>query len=257
MTPLFDTHAHLCDAAFDKDREALLMDLPKRGIGLLMEAAVSLDSIRLVKALIERVPYIYGAAGVHPDASAAFDTAALDGVAQALKEPKFVALGEIGLDYHYDDMAPRELQRACFAEQLDLACQLCLPVIVHDREAHADCLSLLEARRGRLRGVMHCYSGSYETACRLIELGFYIGFGGALTFKNAVHQRDVASRLPLERLVIETDCPYMTPVPYRGKRNDPSYLSCTRDVLASIRGLDADELGAILTENGKRLYGLA
>lgn len=256
MTPLFDTHAHLCDAAFDEDREALLMELPKRGIGLLMEAAVSLDSIRLVKALIERIPYIYGAAGVHPDASAAFDTATLDGVAQALKEPKFVALGEIGLDYHYDDMAPRELQRACFAEQLDLACQLCLPVIVHDREAHADCLSLLEARRGRLRGVMHCYSGSYEDAVRYIDMGLYIAFGGALTFKNATKQRDIAGRLPMERLVIETDCPYMTPVPYRGSRNDPSLMHYTLKTLASVRGMDADEAAEITTENARALFGI-
>lgn len=172
---------------------------------------------------------------------------------RALAHPRVVAVGEIGLDYHYD-FAPREAQRRAFAEQLDIAAAHGLPVLIHDREAHGDCLALLGARRGRLRGVMHCFSGSYETARECLDLGLYIAFGGALTFKNAAVRREIARKLPLERLLVETDCPYMTPEPLRGTRNEPRLVRLVAEALAAARGADAEEIAAATAENARRLF---
>ncbi len=252
---LFDTHAHLLDEQFDADREELLASLPKEGITHVMEACCDEAGIDRVKALVARVPYLFGSAGVHPHSADEFRPETLDRIREALRQDRMLAIGEIGLDYHYD-FSPRDVQRDCFDAQLALAVELRAPIIVHDREAHGDCMDLLRRYRGRLTGVMHCFSASYEIAKECIDLGLFIAFGGALTFKNAVHQWEIASKLPVSRILIETDCPYMTPVPLRGTRNDPRKILYTLKKLAELRGTDEETLSEILYENSFQAFGI-
>ncbi len=252
---IFDTHAHLLDEQFDADREQLLVSLPEAGIRHVMEACCDEAGIDRVVELVARVPYFYGSAGVHPHSADEFRPETLEHIRTALTHERMVAIGEIGLDYHYD-FSPRDVQRDCFDAQLALSAELRRPIIIHDREAHGDCMDLLRRYRGRLSGVMHCFSASYEIAKECIDLGLFVAFGGALTFKNAVNQWAIASKLPLERLLIETDCPYMTPVPFRGKRNDPSYIVHTLKKLAALRDMDEEELSEILYQNSFRAFGI-
>ena len=250
---IFDTHAHLLDEQFDADREQLLVSLPSAGIAHVMEACCDEAGIDRIVALAARVPY--GSAGVHPHSADEFRPETLDHIREALTHERMVAIGEIGLDYHYD-FSPRDVQRACFDAQLALAAELHAPIIIHDREAHGDCMDLLRQYRGRLSGVMHCFSASYEIAKECIDLGLHIAFGGALTFKNATHQWEIASKLPLERLLIETDCPYMTPVPFRGTRNDPTRIIHTLLKLAELRNTDPETLSEALFENSFRAFSI-
>ena len=252
---IFDTHAHLLDEQFDADREQLLVSLPSAGIAHVMEACCDEAGIDRIVALAARVPYLYGSAGVHPHSADEFRPETLDHIREALTHERMVAIGEIGLDYHYD-FSPRDVQRACFDAQLALAAELHAPIIIHDREAHGDCMDLLRQYRGRLSGVMHCFSASYEIAKECIDLGLHIAFGGALTFKNATHQWEIASKLPLERLLIETDCPYMTPVPFRGTRNDPTRIIHTLLKLAELRNTDPETLSEALFENSFRAFSI-
>ncbi len=252
---IFDTHAHLLDEQFDADREQLLVSLPESGIAHVMEACCDEAGIDCVVELVGRVPYFFGSAGVHPHSADEWTPETAAHIRTALQNERMLAIGEIGLDYHYD-FSPRDVQRDCFDAQLALAAELHRPVIIHDREAHGDCMDLLRHYRGRLSGVMHCFSASYEIAKECIDLGLFIAFGGALTFKNAVNQWAIASKLPLERLLIETDCPYMTPVPFRGRRNDPSLIVYTLDKLAELRNADRGELAAILYENSFCAFGI-
>lgn len=250
---LFDTHAHMDDRAFDTDREALLASLPDAGIALLMNPGCSLASSRNADALSKAYPYIYAAVGSHPDAANEVDDAVLDAYRMLCKQnPKIKAIGEIGLDYHYEDI-PRETQKKAFRAQLELAREQGLPVIVHERDAHEDGMALVREFPD-VTGVFHCYSGSAEMARQLIDLGWYIGFTGVLTFKNARKAVETASAIPLERIVLETDCPYMSPEPFRGKRNDPSKLYRMAEVLAEIRGLSVEEIHAATMQNACRLY---
>ena len=253
---VFDTHAHLLDEQFDADREELLVSLPSAGITHVMEACCDEAGIDRVVALVERVPYFFGSAGVHPHSADEWRPETADHIRTALQKERMVAIGEIGLDYHYD-FSPRDVQRTCFDAQLALAAELKRPVIIHDREAHGDTMDLLRSYRGRLSGVMHCFSASFEIAKECIDLGLYIAFGGALTFKNAVNQWAIASKLPLERLLIETDCPYMTPVPFRGTRNDPRRILLTLKKLSELRGIDEETLAEALYENSFRAFGIA
>ncbi len=253
---LFDTHAHLLDAQFDQDRNALIPSFPGEGIAGFLEACCDANDIPKIAALVALYDHVFGSAGIHPHAADTADTASLLRVERALTNPKIVAVGEIGLDYHYD-FSPRDAQKKAFADQLDLAAAVKKPVVIHDREAHGDVMALVSARRGKLGGVLHCYSGSYEDAVRYLDMGFYIAFGGALTFKNAVRQRDIAARLPLERIVIETDCPYLTPEPHRGERNDPRLLHLTLEALAGTRGISPEEAAQATFDNAMRLYGIA
>ena len=250
---LFDTHAHLDDRAFDSDREALIDSLPGQGLALVMLPGCSAASSRAVSALSEKYPFLYAAVGSHPDAADEVDEAVLDGYRTLCqRNPKIRAIGEIGLNYHYEDI-PRDIQLKAFRAQMGLAKELGLPVIVHEREAHADGMAVVK-EFPEVTGVFHCYSGSLEMAKELIGLGWYIGFTGVLTFKNARKAVEVASNIPLDRLVLETDCPYMAPEPFRGKRNDPGKLYRMAERLAELRGLTVGEVEAITTENGKRLY---
>ena len=250
---LFDTHAHLDDRAFDADRASLLSRLPQAGLGLVMNPGCSLASSRAASALAAENAYIYAAVGSHPDAADEVSDAVLEEYrALCRQNPKIKAIGEIGLDYHYEDI-PRQIQLKAFRAQMALARELDLPVIVHEREAHADGMAVV-AEFPEVTGVFHCYSGSLEMAKWLIDRGWYIGFTGVLTFKNARKAVEVASNIPLERIVLETDCPYMSPEPYRGKRNDPSRLCFMAEKLASLRGLSVEEIENITLENGRRLY---
>lgn len=250
---LFDTHAHMDDRAFDEDREALLSRLPEEGIGLLMNPGCSLASSRAACALAGNYDYIYAAVGSHPDAAAEVCPEVLEQYRVLIREnPKVRAIGEIGLDYHYEDI-PREIQKEAFRAQMALAAELNLPVIVHEREAHGDGMAIVR-EFPTVTGVFHCYSGSLEMARELISLGWYIGFTGVLTFKNARKALEVAAALPLERIVLETDCPYMSPEPFRGKRNDPGKLYRMAQALAALRGLSEEAVQRVTLENGRRLY---
>ena len=252
---LFDTHAHLDDRAFQEDREALLAALPERGVELVMNPGCSLESSRNVAALTQRYGFLYGAVGSHPDAAEEICPEVIREYRELCKQNKKIkAIGEIGLDYHYEDV-PRSVQQRAFIAQLELARELSLPVIIHDREAHEDCLRIL-GDFPTVKGVFHCFSGSVEMARQLTAQGWYIGFTGVLTFKNARRAVEAAQAIPLERIVIETDCPYMAPEPFRGKRNDPGLVYRMAEKLAQIRGLSVEEAQRITLENGKRLYGI-
>ncbi|MBQ7800702.1 MAG: TatD family hydrolase [Oscillospiraceae bacterium] len=250
---LFDTHAHMDDRAFDCDREELLSSLPGQGLALVMNPGCSLASSRNAAALAEKYAYIYAAVGSHPDAADEVNEEVLEAYRTlCASNPKIKAIGEIGLDYHYEDI-PRDIQLKAFRAQMELARELDLPVIVHEREAHEDGMNVVRDFPG-VTGVFHCYSGSAEMARQLVDRGWYIGFTGVLTFKNARKAVEVASSIPLDRIVLETDCPYMAPEPFRGKRNDPGKLYRMAEKLAQLRGLTVEEVHHITTENGKRLY---
>ena len=252
---LFDTHAHMDDKAFDADREELLRALPEQGIALLMNPGCSLASSRAACDLAEKYDYIYAAVGSHPDAADEVNQETLEAYRMLCKQnPKVKAIGEIGLDYHYEDI-PREIQLRAFRDQMALARELNLPVIVHEREAHEDGMAVVR-EFPEVTGVFHCYSGSAEMARQLVKLGWYIGFTGVLTFKNARKALEVAQSIDLSRIVLETDCPYMSPEPFRGKRNDPGKLYRMAQVLGQLRGISAEEAAGISLENGKRLYGI-
>ena len=250
---LFDTHAHMDDHAFDEDRKELLENLPNQGIRLLMNPGCSLASSYNTDKLSREYDYIYAAVGSHPDVADEVNEEVLEEYRKLCKlNPKIRAIGEIGLDYHYEDI-PREIQLKAFRMQMELARELGLPVIVHERDAHEDGMKVVDEFPD-VTGVFHCYSGSAEMAKELIKRGWYIGFTGVLTFKNARKAIEVASAIPLDRIVLETDCPYMSPEPFRGKRNDPGKLYRMAEKLAEVRGLTVEEIRTITTENGKRLY---
>ena len=249
---LFDTHAHLDDHAFDADRRELIASLPGQGIGLLMNPGCSFESSRNAIALAEEYDFIYAAVGSHPDVADEVDDALIAEYRELCKHPKVKAIGEIGLDYHYEDI-PRDIQKRAFRLQMELAAELDLPVIVHEREAHEDGLKIVD-EFPTVKGVFHCYSGSLEMAKELVRRGWYIGFTGVLTFKNARKALEVAAGIPRDRIVIETDCPYMAPVPFRGKRNDPGKVLYMAGKLGEIWGVSTEEAARITLENGKRLY---
>ncbi len=250
---LFDTHAHLNDPAFDPDREQLMESFASAGVGLVMNAGCSLESSRDIVAMAEKYPWLYASVGSHPDSANEVNEAVLEEYRKLCKlSGKVKAIGEIGLDYYYEDI-PRDIQQKAFRMQMALAEELDLPVIVHERDAHNDGLAIVK-EFPKVKGVFHCYSGSAEMARQLVDLGWYIGFTGVLTFKNARKAVETAASIPLERIVLETDCPFMAPEPFRGKRNHPGYLYRMAEKLAEIRGISVEEVHAATYENGKRLY---
>ena len=251
---LFDTHAHLNDPAFDPDREELMAGLAAKGIGYVMNAGCSLESSRDIIQMAEKYPWLYGSVGSHPDSADEVNEEVIEAYRQMATHEKVKAIGEIGLDYYYEDI-PREIQKQAFRMQMELARELRMPVIIHERDAHDDAMRIVKEFKD-VTGVFHCYSGSAEMARQLVNMGWYIGFTGVLTFKNARKAVETAERIPLDRIVLETDCPFMAPVPFRGKRCDPGYLYLMAERLAEIRGISIEEVHAATMENAKRLYRL-
>ena len=250
---LFDTHAHYDDEAFDGDRESLLASMPGRGVGRIVNPGCTVASSRQAVELAERFDHVYAAVGIPPENCGDYQPSFIDELRQLAKHPKVVAIGEIGLDYYWAENPPRELQHRVLRDQLALAAELELPVIIHDRDAHADTLAIVE-EFPQVTGVFHCFAGSVEMGRALVEMGWYLGFNGAATFKNARKAPEVIADAPLSRLVIETDSPYLTPVPYRGQRNDSGYVRLVAERIAAIRGMAVEEVIRITWENGCRLF---
>ena len=278
---IFDTHAHLCDAAFDEDREAIIADLGTHGVGAFTEIGFDLPSSRAALALAERYPQVYAAVGFHPDHSDHLRDEDVETLRKMVEnDQKIVAIGEIGLDYHYTregilrraaasgqepdpeslataDPEP-EIQKACFRRMLQLARALGLPINVHSREAAQDTYDLIVEEHGyENSGIIHCFGYPVEMAERFVKLGLYVGVGGVVTFKNSRKLKEVVERIPIERIVLETDCPYMAPVPKRGTRNDPRNLPYVVEEIAALRQMDPAEVIRITTENAKRVYRIS
>lgn len=253
---IFDTHAHYDDEAFEEDRELLLKKINEAGVETIVNVGASMASSKRSIALAEKYPFIYAAVGVHPDEVGELDEQKMEQLREMCAHPKVKAVGEIGLDYYWDK-EKHELQKYWFRRQLELAHEQKLPVLIHSREAAKDTLDLMkEAEPFKLRGIIHCYSYSVELAREYLNMGYYLGIGGVLTFKNAKKLKEVAEYAPLSSIVLETDCPYLAPAPYRGKRNDSSMIAYTAEELARIKGVSVEEVLRITAENGKNLYGL-
>lgn len=252
---LFDTHAHYDDERFDEDRETLLRAMPEKGVGLIVNPGCDLPSSRMAVDMAQKYDFLYAAVGIHPENCGDFAPAMTDGLRALIKAPKVVAIGEIGLDYYWAENPPKELQQEVLRRQLALAQELHLPVIIHDRDAHADTLSIVR-EFPQVTGVFHCFAGSVEMAQALIKMGWMLSFNGAATFKNAKKAPEVIAAVPLEKLMIETDAPYLTPVPHRGERNDSSYVRFVAEKIAEIKGISAEEVEKATWENGKAFFGI-
>lgn len=250
----FDTHAHYDDKKYDADRDELLAGMNSAGVSLIVNAGTSVEESRLGLEIADKFSFVYASVGVHPHSAKEMDENSIGELRQLLRHPKAVAVGEIGLDYHYD-FSPRDVQRVRFREQMELAREVKKPIIIHEREAFTDVMAVL-ADFPEMPGVFHCFSGDWAAAERLLDLGWMLSFTGALTFKNGVDSLAVAARVPIDRLMIETDAPYLSPVPIRGKRNDSRNLIYLAEKLAEARGITVEELAAKTMENGKRFFGI-
>ena len=251
----FDTHAHYDDEAFAEDRDEVLSALPAAGIDLVLNPGCDAASSRAAAALAEQWPHVYAAAGLHPENCGGCGEADFEAVYALCALPKVVAIGEIGLDYYWPENPDRAWQGEVFRRQLAMAAELDLPVIVHDREAHGDCLAAV-MEFPTVRGVFHCYSGSPEMAETLLRRGWYLGFDGPVTYKNAKKTPEVAALCPMDRILLETDSPYLSPVPLRGKRNDSRNLPWIAAKIAEIKGVTPEEIARAAAENGRRLFGI-
>ena len=247
-----DSHAHLDEPRFDEDREQIIEDLRNHEVGLIVNIGCDLPSSENSVALAEKYPFIYAAVGSHPDDAANVNGKLLDRYRKLAEHKKVVAIGEIGLDYYYEEV-PRAQQISAFEQQMDLAEALDLPVVVHMRDATEDALAVVE-HHPKITGVFHCFSGSVETAKWLLDRGWYIGFTGVITFKNARRAVEVAKFLPADRILTETDCPYMAPEPHRGHRNDSRYVPLVAAKIGEIKGISPEEAGRITTENARRFF---
>lgn len=251
---LIDSHAHLDSRRFDGDREETIRRAREAGVERIINIGFDRNTIPTTLELAERHSFIYAAIGWHPVESIHMREEDLAWIESLAAHEKVVAIGEIGLDYHWDT-SPKEVQHQVFREQIRLAKRLGLPVVIHNRDAHADVVRLLkEENAGEVGGVMHCFSGSWEIAKMCLDMNFYISFGGPVTFKNARVPKEVLAKVPLDRLMIETDCPYLAPEPYRGKRNEPAYVSLVADAAAQIKGIDRDELVNITGQNSLNCF---
>lgn len=252
---LFDTHAHLDDERFDEDRDQVIARMAENGVTRCLLVGADLPSSRAALQLARQNDAFYAAVGIHPHEAATLDEESLDALGALCADPKVKAIGEIGLDYYYD-LSPREVQKEAFLRQIALAQALKLPMVLHIRQAHGDALELLGGVKDLPRGVVHCYSGSLESAREYMRLGLMISFTGSVTFKNAHNLQAVAAVLPADRIMVETDSPYMAPTPLRGKRNEPAYVAHVLRFLAQLRGEDPETLAKVTMENAKRLFAI-
>lgn len=253
---LFDTHAHLDDERFDEDRKAVIEQCREEGVELILNAASDVRTSLQCIELAKEYDFIYASVGVHPHEAKSMDEKTASILTDLASNPKVKAIGEIGLDYHYD-FSPRDVQKQRFMEQIDLAKQLKLPIIVHDRESHGDIMDIFRKMNVKgMGGVLHSFSGSVETARECLKLGFNLSISGPVTFKNNVKTVEVVREVPLDMLLIETDSPYLTPVPYRGKRNYPGYVRYVAEKIAEIKGISFEEVAQKTLENGKRLFNI-
>lgn len=250
---LFDSHAHLDDEKFDEDREQVIARIFESGVAGFVNVGACMASSARSVTLATQYEKIYAAVGIHPhDAENALEKD-YEQLATWSKLPKVVGIGEIGLDYYYD-LSPRDVQRKVFIRQIDVARQMNMPIIIHDRDAHADILDVIKKEAKGVRGILHCFSGSLEMAKEIIKLGFYISIAGPVTFKNAAKLPEIVANVPLERLLIETDSPYLTPHPHRGKRNEPTYVRLVAEQVASLRGMELSALAEATYNNAKDIF---
>lgn len=250
----FDTHAHYDSSKFDADRDAVLRALPESGVTLVVDPGDNAERSRRAVELAQQYPHVYAAVGWHPEEAENWDENSLPAIRELAKQPKVCAIGEIGLDYYWDTTY-RERQKEMFRAQIELALEMDLPVIVHDREAHGDSLEIVRDYPA-LRGVFHCFSGSVEMAQELLRRGWYLGFDGPITYKNAARAPEVIRICPMERILLETDSPYLAPVPNRGKRNDSRNLPYIAATVARIKDMPVEAVAAQTMENGKKLFGI-
>lgn len=254
---LFDSHAHYDDSRFDEDRFELIEAVHSDGVGYILNSASDVPSSRKAIYLAEKYPFIYASAGVHPHEAGKADNDAEKKIYELLKNKKVVAVGEIGLDYYYDH-SPRDIQKKWFARQIGIAREAGLPLIIHNRDAHEDVMRIAEQENAKqVGGVFHCYSGSAEMAARVLKNNFYISVGGPVTFKNAGKTAEVVQTVPIDRLLVETDCPYLAPEPFRGKRNHSGYLPYIVEKISQLKGLSFEEVEKITADNAKRLFKIA
>ena len=254
---IFDTHAHYDDSVYDKDRETLFQTMRSEGVSIITDIGADIESTKRAVELSESYDFIYAAAGVHPSEVYSLEETDMDFLREAAKSPKVVAIGEIGLDYHYEDTV-REVQKKWFVRQLNIAKETKLPVVIHSRDAAQDTLDILKAEHAEeIGGVIHCFSYGWDMAKIYLDMGFYLGIGGVLTFKNAKKLKEVVQKAPLDRLVLETDAPYLAPEPYRGKRNASHYLKYVINEIAVLRNLIPEEVILITEDNGKQMYRIA
>ena len=252
---LFDTHAHYDDERFDEDRDTLLASMPENNVGLILNPGCDVESSRKAVSYANKYPFVYAAVGIHPDEVGSLNEETFAQMKELFKEEKVVAVGEIGLDYYWDN-EPREVQKKWFIRQLELARELDLPVLIHSREAAADPMEIMKEHAKGLSGVIHCYSYSKEMAQEYIKMGFYIGVGGVVTFKNAKKLKEVVENIPLTSIVLETDCPYMAPEPNRGKRNNSAYIRYVAEKIAELKGITYEEVVEQTEKNARDMYRL-
>lgn len=253
---LFDTHVHLNAEQYNEDLEEVIERAKLNGVTKMVVVGFDRPTIEKAMELIDRYEHIYGCIGWHPVDAIDFREDDLKWIEELSSHPKVVALGEMGLDYHWDK-SPKEIQFEVFRKQIRLAKKLKMPIVIHNREATEDIITILkEEHAEEVGGIMHCFSGSVETAKVCLDMNFYISLGGPVTFKNAKKPKEVAKEIPIEKLLIETDCPYLTPHPYRGKRNEPAYVKLVAEEIATLRGISVEELSEITTNNAKRLFGI-
>ena len=250
----FDTHAHYTDEDFDTDREETLKAVHESGVELIINASSDYDSSLKAIELSEKYPFIFATVGWHPHDAKTFSDESVKYIRQWCALPKVRAIGEIGLDFYYD-LSERDVQREVFVRQMELARELKMPVVIHDRDAHEQCMEIIR-KFPDVKGAFHCYSGSSEMAKEILNMGWYLGFTGAITFKNARKALEVIQMCPSDRILIETDCPYLAPVPFRGKRNDSRYLPYMAQAVAEIKGISVEEAATLTNQNGRRFFGI-
>ena len=254
---IFDTHAHYNSKQYEDDRDQVLRGLKEAGVEKVVNIAAEWESLEATIKLTEEYPFVYGTVGIHPDHVKDLDAERLEIIRQMSRKDKILAIGEIGLDYYWM-VSSKEMQKEWFIRQLELAREENLPVVIHSRDAARDTFEIMrDVHAGSTQGVIHCYSGSVEMAREYVKLGYYLGIGGVVTFKNSKVLKRVVEEIPLSHLVLETDCPYLSPVPYRGKRNSSDRLTYVADAIASLKGCDREDVERITWENAHRLYGLA